>query len=77
MVKTTLCVVVPMPGPGMSNSKVGKVLGVLAAVVGLVGFVFLDWRFDGSSGTFPEILGIGVAAIAVVLVLYRQFSSRE
>jgi len=62
-----------MPGPGMSNSNVGQLLGVLAAIVGVIGFVFLGWRFGDGGGTLPGSIGIGVAAVAVVLVLYRHF----
>ncbi len=66
-----------MPGPGMSNSNVGQLLGVFAAIVGVIGFVFLGWRFGDTGGTVPESIGLGVTAVAVVLVLYRRFGPSQ
>lgn len=49
-----------------------RALGVLAAIVGLIGYAVFGWRFGGSNGTLPFILGILFAGIAIVWTLYHR-----
>jgi hypothetical protein len=55
-----------------SQSTPLQVLGVLAALVGLVGYVVFDWRFTASPGSVPFALGVVTAGLAVGWTLYRR-----
>lgn len=58
--------------PGRSQAARGAVLvGLAAAVVGLVGYAVFGWRFGDGGNTVPSALGIFVAAIAIVVTVYR------
>ncbi len=58
--------------PGRSQAARGAFLvGLAAAVVGLVGYVVFGWRFgDGGNGVSTG-LGVLVAALAIAVTLYR------
>lgn len=47
-------------------------VGVVAAVIGVIGFVAFGWRFGGDSGTIPTAVGVAFAAVAVAWTLYRR-----
>ncbi|NHN46597.1 hypothetical protein G9464_03165 [Halostella sp. JP-L12] len=47
-------------------------VGVVAAVIGAIGFVAFGWRFGGDSGTVPTAVGVAFAAVAIVWTLYRR-----
>ncbi|MFB6267594.1 MAG: hypothetical protein ABEI31_08040 [Halodesulfurarchaeum sp.] len=55
-----------------SRSPGLKLLGVLAAVVGAVGFLVFGWRFGGGSGDLPFLLGVGAAILALGWSVYRR-----
>lgn len=59
-----------MPGRS-SGSNPLQLVGLLAAAVGLVGFVVFGWRFDGSTELTPFAIGVGVAIVAVAATAYR------
>lgn len=52
------------------ESSWGTVIGLLVAVVAIVGTQMLGWEW-GSEQLMPTIIGVAVAGIAVVLVLRR------
>lgn len=53
-----------------SRSVNGTTLGVLFAIVAIVGTQFLGWEW-GSGQTVPTSIGVVVAGLAVVLVIWR------
>ena len=55
-----------------SSSTLGVVVGLLAFVVGLVGYVFLGWRFGGGSSDFATVLAIVAVVVAVGVTLREQ-----
>lgn len=52
------------------ESSWGTVIGLLVAVVAIVGTQMLGWEW-GSEQLVPTIIGVAVAGIAVVLVVRR------
>ncbi|MFC4408180.1 multidrug transporter [Haloarchaeobius iranensis] len=56
-----------------SRSVSGTALGVLVAVVAIVGTQFLGWEW-GSGQTVPTVIGVAVAVFAVALVARRAVS---
>jgi biopolymer transport protein ExbB/TolQ len=52
------------------ESSWGTVIGLLVAVVAIVGTQMLGWEW-GSEQLLPTIIGVAVAGIAVVLVVRR------
>ncbi|MFC7210454.1 multidrug transporter [Natronoarchaeum sp. GCM10025321] len=52
------------------ESSWGAVIGLLVAVVAIVGTQMLGWEW-GSEQLVPTIIGVAVAGIAVVLVVRR------
>lgn len=60
-----------MPGR-RSRSGPLALLGILAAVVGVVGFVVFGWRFGEATGPLPLALGVLFAAVAVVVTLLNR-----
>ncbi|MFC7199709.1 hypothetical protein [Halospeciosus flavus] len=57
---------------GRSQSKLLQSLGVIAALVGLVGYVVFGWRFGEGGGVVPNALGVAFALVAVVWTMYRR-----
>ena len=58
-------------GPGYEEqSSWVTALGLLVALVAIVGTQFLDWEW-GSGQLVPTIIGVVVAGIAVLLVARR------
>ena len=55
-----------------SQSTPLQMLGVLAALVGPVGYIVFDWRFTASPGSVPFALGIMTAGLAVGWTIYRR-----
>jgi hypothetical protein len=54
------------------DTPTARVLGAAAAVVAVAGVVLLGWsRGFGDAGTAETTVGVGVAAIAVVLAVRR------
>lgn len=53
-----------------SRSPLRAVIGLIVAVVAVVGTQFFGWEW-GSEQLIPTIIGIVVAAIAVLLVVRR------
>lgn len=55
-----------------SRSRLGSLIGLAFAVIGVIGVVFLGWRFGGP--TDPLALAFGIAAVvAAVVVTVRRF----
>jgi uncharacterized membrane-anchored protein len=52
--------------PDLDSNRVTTLLGALAAVVGLVGYLVFDWRFDGSSSG-PLVTALAVVAVVVAV----------
>ncbi len=52
------------------ESSWGAVIGLLVAVVAIVGTQMLGWEW-GSEQLLPTIIGVAAAGIAVVLVVRR------
>jgi len=53
--------------------KLGSLVAVLAAALGLVGYVVFGWRFGESNGSLPFILGVSVALFAIGWTLYQRW----
>lgn len=51
-----------------SDSKLGTALGVLAFVIGFVGYTVFGWRFGGGTES-PVAFVLGVVAVAVAIGL--------
>jgi hypothetical protein len=62
-----------MPGRASESTSL-RLIGAVAAVVGLVGYVVLGWRFDGTSGAVPTGLAVLAVAIALGATVYRRVS---
>ena len=65
-----------MPGAGRSNSTVVRGIGAVVALIALVGYLTLDWSFNGSGSSIPTGIGIIAAVSAVGWTLYRRYSGR-
>jgi hypothetical protein len=63
-----------MPGRS-SRSTALRYVGIATALLALVGYTVLGWRFDGSGGTTPFAIGAAVAVFAVGWTLYQRLSS--
>jgi FtsH-binding integral membrane protein len=57
------------PGYGEQSSWI-TALGLLVALVAIMGTQFLDWEW-GSGQLVPTLIGVAVAGIAVLLVIRR------
>jgi biopolymer transport protein ExbB/TolQ len=55
-----------------SSSTLGTVVGILVALVAVVGTQFLGWEWGGGQ-LLPTVIGVAVAGLAVVLVGRRVF----
>jgi len=54
--------------PGRSSgSGIAVYIGVLAGIIGLVGYAVFGWRFGLSNGVLPAALGIAFVVIAITL----------
>ena len=56
------------PSHGTNSSPVVTAVGVLVAIVAVVGTQFLDWQW-GSNQLLPTAVGVLVAGIAVVVIV--------
>ncbi|WP_338729048.1 multidrug transporter [Haladaptatus sp. DJG-WS-42] len=56
---------------GPKNSAL-RVVGLLAFVVGLVGFLIYGWRFDTGGDPIATTLGVGAALLAILVTLRRR-----
>ncbi|MFC6732889.1 MULTISPECIES: hypothetical protein [unclassified Haladaptatus] len=56
-------------GPGDGRFRV---LGLLAFVVALVGFLVYGWRFDSGGDPLAVTLGVGAALLAILVTLRRR-----
>ncbi|MFC5368149.1 hypothetical protein [Salinirubrum litoreum] len=61
-----------MPGAGRSDSPTLQLVGAVVFVVALVGAALYGWSFGGSSGDLPTMIGVGVAAVAVGVTIYKR-----
>ncbi|WP_424017945.1 hypothetical protein ACOZ4N_19045 [Halorientalis pallida] len=59
-----------MPGRPAESAPL-QLVGALAALVAVVGYVVYDWQW-GSGDPLPTALGLAVAALAVGVTLYRR-----
>ncbi|WP_227355351.1 hypothetical protein [Haladaptatus salinisoli] len=53
------------------QSRPLQLVGLLAFVVGLVGYVVFGWRFDSSGSSIVTALGIAGALVAIALTVLR------
>lgn len=56
-----------------TNSTVGTALGLLVALVAVVGSQFLGWEWGGGQ-LLPTMIGVAVAGLAVVLVAKQRLA---
>jgi len=63
-----------MPGRS-SQSKPLQYIGIAAALLGIVGYTLLGWRFGETNGTTSFAVGAAVAVFAVGWTLYQRLSS--
>jgi len=56
-----------------SRHNLATVVAILAAAVGLVGYVVFGWQFGEPDGGVPFFLGVGVAVFAIGWTLYQQW----
>ena len=59
-----------------SRSRLIQYVGILAFVVGVVGFVVFGWRFGSNGSPVESFLGVAGAVLAVVLVVGRYLSEQ-
>jgi len=60
-----------MPGRS-SQSALLRYVGVIAAIVAIVGSAQFDWQFGAPTGSVPFALGVAAALLAVGWTLYRR-----
>jgi hypothetical protein len=59
--------------PGRSSgSGIAVYIGVLAGIIGLVGYAVFGWRFGSSNGVLPTALGIAFVVIAIAIALRNR-----
>lgn len=67
-----------MPGGPRLSSKYGAIIGVVCAVIGVLGYFVFGWRFsDPTAGIHPSVgsaIGFVVAIFALGSVLYQRFA---
>ncbi len=51
-----------------------QVVGVFAAIIGVIGYVVFGWRFGEADGILPFVLGAVFAGVAIVWTLYQRVS---
>ncbi len=56
------------------RSKLVVFVGVLAAVVGAIGYTMFGWRFGGEGPAIATWIGVAVAIFAVVVTIYRRWA---
>ncbi|PSQ27731.1 hypothetical protein BRD03_05780 [Halobacteriales archaeon QS_9_68_17] len=56
-----------------SQRRALRILGLIAAVGGLIGFTVFGWEFGGSDSTVATVVGVAFAALAVAVMLYDRF----
>ena len=56
---------------GRDSSPVVTAIGIAVALVAIVGTQFLGWEWGGGQ-LVPTMIGVAVAAIAVVVVVTRR-----
>lgn len=57
------------------DSSIGTVVGLLVFLVAIGGTVFLDWTWENPDGDLlPLVLGVGAAAVAVLVVIHNRRS---
>jgi biopolymer transport protein ExbB/TolQ len=56
-----------------SSSTLGTVVGILVALVAVVGSQFLGWEWGGGQ-LVPTIIGVVVAVVAIVLAGQRALA---
>ncbi|MFC7132686.1 hypothetical protein ACFQJ3_06005 [Salinibaculum sp. GCM10025337] len=55
-----------------SQSKPLQYVGVVVALLAIVGDTVSDWRFGETDGIIPFVVGVGIAIFAVGWTLYQQ-----
>lgn len=60
-----------MPGRA-SSSQTLQYVGVIAAVIGVIGYVVFGWRFGDTDAPLPFVFGVLCVGIAVGWELYRR-----
>lgn len=61
-----------MPGRGRSASPAIRVIGVVVALIAVVGYLVFGWSFNSSENTLPTAIGIIVAVLAIGWTLYER-----
>lgn len=51
-----------------------QIVGVIAAIIGVVGYAVFGWRFGESDGILPFALGAVFGGVAIVWTLYQRLS---
>lgn len=49
-----------------------QVVGVFAAIIGIIGYVVFGWQFGESDGLLPLVLGAVFAGVGIVWTLYQR-----
>lgn len=60
-----------MPGRA-SPSQTLQYVGIIAAAIGVLGYVVFGWRFGDTDATIPFLLGVLCVIIAVGWGFYRR-----
>lgn len=63
-----------MPGRPSQSTPL-QYVGVIVALIAIVGYTMFGWRFGGDSDIVPFAIGVAVATLAVVWTLYQYFMS--
>lgn len=66
-----------MPGSGRSSSPVVRKIGVVVALIAVVGSLTAGWSFGSTSDAVPTAIGIVVAATVVTWALYSRISDAQ
>jgi len=53
------------------QSKLSRIVGVAAALVGVIGHAVFGWRFGGGGSDLSRALGAVVAVFAILWLVYR------
>jgi hypothetical protein len=56
------------------QSTLSRYIGVVAALVGVIGYAVFGWRFGGGGLDPSSVLGAVVAAFAILWLAYRAIN---
>ncbi|ODR82274.1 hypothetical protein BG842_23580 [Haladaptatus sp. W1] len=58
-----------------SQSPALRLVGILACIVGVVGYVAFDWRFESTGSPVVTVLALACVVVAVAATIWRSVGS--